>query len=74
MTTQPYPCGDPAVWLVFFMRKETGEKENRNACGAHLNRLLDTLSPLAEFSREMFRVIPWEAVMAAQRAKADGGE
>jgi hypothetical protein len=74
LTTQPYPCSDPAVWLVFFTDKQTGEKENRNACGAHLNRLLDVLRPQAEYSREMFRVLPWEDVMAAQKAQPDNSE
>ncbi|MFE0136108.1 hypothetical protein ACFWY6_31755 [Streptomyces sp. NPDC059037] len=57
-TTRLCPCRDPAVWLMFFVGKETGKKENRNACGAHVNRLLNVLTPRAEYSREMFRVIP----------------
>lgn len=32
-TTRLYPCHDPAVWLMFFVDKETCKKENRNACG-----------------------------------------
>ncbi|MFF1717213.1 hypothetical protein [Streptomyces sp. NPDC058268] len=74
MTTQPYPCRDPAVWLVFHVDKASGENRNSNACGAHLNRLLATLIPEAEFSREMFRVIAWESAMAAKENETRGGK
>jgi hypothetical protein len=64
-----YGCNDPAVWLVFFDDKETGETKHKNACGGHLNRLCDDLTPEAEYHRAMFRVIPWAAAVAAHKEK-----
>lgn len=68
-TTSRYrsQCNDPAVWLVFFVDKATGDPKHQNACGGHLNRLLADLTPLAEYSREMFRVLPWVLVMKQKR-------
>lgn len=63
-TRYPAPCNDPAVWIVFYAHKRTGEKKQKNACGGHLNKLLADLVPEAEYSREMFRVIPWATALA----------
>ncbi|MFI0966976.1 hypothetical protein ACH4S8_37180 [Streptomyces sp. NPDC021080] len=63
------PCYDPAVWVVFYADKETCETKHANACGGHLNRLCDDLTPQAEYSREMFRVLPWAAIVAAHEEK-----
>jgi hypothetical protein len=55
------------VWLVFYTCDETGETKHVSACGSHLGKLLSELTPEAEYSREMFRVLPWTAVMAAHQ-------
>ncbi len=66
-TTGGYQCHDPAVWLVFYADRETDETKHDNACGAHLNRLLALRRSQVEYSREQFRVLAWEDVVAASR-------
>lgn len=68
-TRFPDPCRDPAVWLVFYVDEKTGETVNKSACGGHLNKLCADLTAHASFSREMFRVLPWEAVLAEHKRK-----
>lgn len=52
------PCNDPALWVVYWVDAEAGEVETNYACAYHLHKLLVELTPKAEFSREMFRVLP----------------
>ncbi|MGW1436780.1 hypothetical protein ACWD7M_16215 [Streptomyces griseus] len=68
-STGGYPCSDPAVFLVFYAAEKTGKEKRESACGAHLGKLVQMRTPVAEFSREMFRVIPWETVMAESAKK-----
>ncbi|MFJ4902957.1 hypothetical protein [Streptomyces sp. NPDC088727] len=65
-----FKCNDPAVFLVFFADDKTGETKHQNACGAHLGRLVTHLTPGVEYSREMFRVLPWEKVIAKSGERA----
>lgn len=69
-TRYPGPCGSPAVWLVFYACDKTGEAKNANACGSHLGKLLAELTPEAEYSREMFRVLPWDVAIAEHKKRA----
>ena len=51
-------CNDPALWVVYWGDPETDETKTDYACAYHLHKLLVGLTPKAEFSREMFRVLP----------------
>jgi hypothetical protein len=51
-------CNDPALWVVYWGNPEADEVETNYACAYHLHKLLVELTPKAEFSREMFRVLP----------------
>lgn len=60
------PCSYPAEWLIFWSHAETGELGKGFACAQHLHKLLIKLVPDAEYSREMFRVLPWAEVLRRQ--------
>lgn len=64
-------CNDPAVYLVRWAHKETGEQKHANACGGHPGRIIEMHRAEAEFSREQFRVLVWEDIVARHRAKAE---
>ncbi|WP_438453146.1 hypothetical protein [Streptomyces asiaticus] len=51
-------CNAPARWVVHWADEETRTLMTNYACAHHLHKLLVGLTPKAEFSREMFRVIP----------------
>lgn len=69
-TRYPGPCSDPAVFIVWWHDKDTGEQHRDNACGAHLGKLVTMRQDQAEFSREMFRVVPWEVAIAESAKKS----
>ncbi|MFI5687882.1 hypothetical protein [Streptomyces sp. NPDC051636] len=52
------PCNDPAIWVVYWGDPEADEVKTNYACAYHLHQLLTELKQKAEFSREMFRVLP----------------
>ncbi|MER6092526.1 hypothetical protein [Streptomyces bluensis] len=56
-------CHDPALWVVFWAAPESDESKTNYACAYHLHKLLVELASKAEFSREMFRVLPLDMVM-----------
>ncbi|MFF4482954.1 hypothetical protein ACFY1A_38935 [Streptomyces sp. NPDC001520] len=60
---------------MYWADKETQTAQTNHACAHHLDKLLIELSPKAEFSREMFRVIPLDklADWLAQRHKGSDG-
>lgn len=55
-------CNDPALWVVYWGDPEVDEIKTNYACAYHLHKLLVELTPKAEFSREMFRVLPLDAI------------
>ncbi|MFI1166591.1 hypothetical protein ACH4UM_24045 [Streptomyces sp. NPDC020801] len=71
------PCNDPALWVVYWGDPKADEVKTNYACAYHLHKLLVELTPKAEFSREMFRVLPldmiaeWNARQDADRQHAD---
>lgn len=70
LTTAKRACRDPAVWMVLFVEKNSGDQDSAYACAAHLNRVLSVCVPRAMFSNDMFRVLPLETWMRETRARA----
>ncbi|MEU4898573.1 hypothetical protein AB0B12_39320 [Streptomyces sp. NPDC044780] len=68
-------CHEAARWVVYWVDENTQTLQTNHACAHHLHKLLVELSPKAEFSREMFRVIPLDALidwLAHRRRGSDG--
>lgn len=70
-TRSPGQCYDSAVFIVWWQDKNTGEEHRENACGAHLGKLITMRQDRAEFSREMFRVVPWSVAIAETQKKSE---
>jgi hypothetical protein len=56
-------CSDPALWVVYWGDPAADEVKTNYACAYHLHKLLVELTSKAEFSREMFRVLPAQMVV-----------
>ncbi|WP_327309694.1 hypothetical protein OG730_42400 (plasmid) [Streptomyces sp. NBC_01298] len=51
-------CVDPAVWIIYWGDPVANEVKTNYACASHLHKILQELTPKAEFCSDMFRVIP----------------
>ncbi|MEV8063979.1 hypothetical protein AB0P37_48245 [Streptomyces antimycoticus] len=67
-------CHDAARWVVYWADEETQTLQTSYACAHHLHKLLTELSPKAEFSREMFRVIPLDKLADWRAQQHRGGD
>ncbi|MDN3059376.1 hypothetical protein PH213_33550 [Streptomyces sp. SRF1] len=67
-------CNDAARWVVYWADEGTHTLMTNYACAHHLHKLLVELIPKAEFSREMFRVIPLDELADWLGQQQRGGD